>query len=326
MLERTAIAGTVVWLAWGLALAATDWLGARVFPTIEWLTVLGPLVIVPIGLPLADLPRTPAAMPPSIRWGVPLGAIGAAASMALEKGPAAAMLGGAWLAATVLIARRATGRLRARSPRGLAERCIDFARLYLFVGGLMWVVARSGYAPFGLQEPTVTLAATHFCFAGFALLTVTGEVGRLLGAMHGVVSGPTRTAWVMGAWLALLCPPLVAVGIIAWPLLEVLAAVALAVGAAAVGLVMTGAVATRVKPLGAAALLAGAGLALVAAMGIAALYGVGIYRGTAWLDAALMIPLHGVPNAVVFGLGGLLGLRWARRADRAVPSGTEPRK
>ncbi|MFW5876549.1 MAG: YndJ family transporter, partial [Myxococcota bacterium] len=314
------LGGSILWVAWGLGLAATDWMATRVFATIEWLTLLGPLVVVPLGLPLlrAGSGATPVASdedarPPALLVrALPLGAACALASMVVDDGPAATGLAGGWALVTWLVARQGTQRLRSRTPRGLPERCADMASAYLFVGGVTWVVARSGARPFGLTEPIVTLATTHFHFAGFALLAATAEVGRRLGASHGTVAGPVRTAWVIGAWLVLVSPAFVALGITASPPLEVLASCALATGGFIVGLSMAFVVTPRIPRLWPAAFVAAGGLALCVGMGAAAVFAVGQHTGDHGPSTATMVPLHAVPNALFFGLGGLLGLRWAR--------------
>ncbi|MFW6067152.1 MAG: YndJ family transporter [Myxococcota bacterium] len=328
MLTATTIAGLAAWAAWAVGLASGAWMGTRVYPAIEWLTLLGPLAVVPLGLPLLRARGLPDAegdepVDAEVRaWrrvevALPVGVLLALASMVVEKGAIAGALGGGWAVVTWLVARRGWARLRRRTPPGLAERCADAASLYLLGGGVMWAVARSGAWPFGLAEPVVTLAATHFHLAAFALLAATAEVGRALGATHGAARGPTRTAWVVAAWLAMIAPALVAIGITAWPPLETGAAVLLSAAGLVLGLLMATAVAPRVARLWPAALIAMGGLALAVGTAAAALFALGRV-----VPPAAMVPLHGVANGVFFGLGGLAGLRLAR--SRRGGKGTSP--
>lgn len=322
-----AMAGLGVWAAWGGVLITGHWRHAHVFPVIDWLTLLGPLGALPLGLRLARArpletieDAAEARAWRRIAIGAPVAMLLALLSMTLGKGIPAAVLGAGYTVLTWLVARRATARLWAREPRGLAERAVDVASVYLFVGGVMWAVARSGYRPFGLGEPIVTLAATHFHFAGFVLLVVTGEAGRYLGASRGAVRGPIRALYVVGTWLAMVAPAFVAFGIIESPGVEVVASVALASGGLAVAIVVLAAVAPRLRPLLAGSLVSMAALALTIGMIAAGTFAIGNFVGDRWLSIPIMVPLHGVANGVLFGLGALVGLGMARGAPATEPS------
>ena len=94
-----------------------------------------------------------------------------------------------------------------------------------------------------------------------------------------------------------------AAGISASPLVEIIGVavlVAAAIGSAVVQLAIAGAATRRVSTL----LLAGSGMALLWGVSLAAIYGVGEFRGLPWPSIPEMVKLHGAVNALGYGLLG----------------------
>ncbi|MFW6125208.1 MAG: YndJ family transporter [Pirellulales bacterium] len=143
----------------------------------------------------------------------------------------------------------------------------------------------------------------HFHYAGFALPILTGLAGR---ALPGLLARSAAALVITGV-------PLVALGFAFWPLLEWLAAWLLTVGCILAG-VNQFHVAVRSTVWPRQALLAVSAVSLMAGMALAAVYALGEYRGTAWLDIPAMLPFHGVANALGFALLGLCA--WALLPQR----------
>lgn len=108
--------------------------------------------------------------------------------------------------------------------------------------------------------------------------------------------------------------PLVGVGISLSPHIEVAAAMLLASGC----VLLAGrqlAVAIASQNAARLTLLGISSLALISAMGLAAVYAVGEFTGQQWLSIPTMIRTHGAFNALGFATCGLLG--WCSRTRQS---------
>ncbi|MCO5171403.1 MAG: YndJ family protein [Planctomycetes bacterium] len=308
LLRLDAALGGLVWL--GFVLAAEG--GLLAAGRIERLVLLAVLVLVPGFLALLHTPTRDHRTTWSYRWlaraHLPCAAL-AAASFALDPGPAAAALALPWLGFAGLAAIFGLWRLLPRGVRPLEEACLDAALLYLPVGAGWLLLSRGGATPLGFQEPIVLLTAAHFHHAAFVAPSFTGLAGRALARQ-----GPAPAAWRAAAVIVVVGPALVAAGITLSPALEAFGAWLLALGLTALALVTIARLAPRV-PAAAGLLLALACAALVAAMGLAAAYGTGQVLGRAVIDIPTMVLTHANLNALGFGLGGLVA--WSLLRPRA---------
>ncbi|MCB9753317.1 MAG: YndJ family protein [Myxococcales bacterium] len=327
-LRRSAGAGLLLWLLLlaplvpAIAAATIDPL-----PLLPRLVLLGPLVVVPLGLalalgdaltPAAELDRARAAIVATlVRAQLPAAAL-AAVAFHLPTGWLAAGLAAPWLLVAGLIsllgllrfhARRHELRAWAGVRASLDRSAVDIGLVYLAVGGAWLLAANLGMQPLGFHEPLVTLTASHFHFAGFAAPVITGLTGHAL-ARRGAGPG-ARRLFRAAAILVIPGPIIVAIGITASPLVEVISACVLAAALAGVALLLVFALAPATRPRLAGALLAIAGLSVLVTMALACLYAWGEYSGLAHIEIPQMIELHGTSNALGFAALGLLGFSLA---------------
>jgi hypothetical protein len=159
--ERSAAAGFAMWCAWGLGLWAGVWGQDHPLGVIDWLTLLGPACIVPLGLRIArpQIAQAELAGWRRLIWLQPLGMACTGLAFALPRGRWAAAIAAPWMLAAWMIARLGSTRLQSRASTSFHERALDVAFIDLFVGAFMMVISRTGYAAFGLIEPILTLAS-----------------------------------------------------------------------------------------------------------------------------------------------------------------------
>ncbi len=331
-LHRAALLGVALWLL--LLAPLLPAVAARTLdplPLLPRLVLLGPLLAVPLGLARALEDELPLAPPfaPYLQWITPLvrRALLPAAALAvvafhLPPGLAAAGLASPWLIIAGLVSLLGLLRFHARRRElarleTLHRSAVDIGLVYLAVGGAWLFASNLGMRPLGFQEPLITLTASHFHFAGFAAPVITGLVGRELSTLD---AGPRARALYTAAALVIIPGPfIVAVGITASPIVEVISACLLASALAGVALLMVFTVAPRVRPRLAGLLIALAGLSIIVTMALACLYAWGEYSGRAHIEIPRMIELHGTSNAIGFTALGLLGFTLRRPAGRLAP-------
>jgi hypothetical protein len=296
--------GGIIWIA------AALWMRPSPFDP-AWailLLLLAPLVLVPLGLRLANRAPEDASVSFLLRLATTLqlpAAVLLVLAFALPPGEFAASLSLPWLLMTGLVSLAGLLRIRKRGLVPWEELCLDAGLVYLVVGGGWAVLSRWGMRPLEFEAIIVLLTAIHFHYAGFVLPLLTGLAVRNL-----------KDVW--GRWAALGAAagvPLVAVGITATQLgfgtaLESFAAclTALAgIGTAALHLRLS---LDPARPRLARLLWLTASLALGFSMLLAALYGCRFFLPMERLDIPWMRAWHGTANALGFGLGGLLA--WTR--------------
>jgi hypothetical protein len=289
--------GFMVWLA----LWAPVPFAGREPGLIDRLFLLGPLVIVPLGLRLCAA-RDGAVLHRVTTAAQPVCAALVAVSMLTRTGLAAALLAVPWLALGVTCAVIGLGRLLRGGLRHVEEVCLDAALIYLPVGCVWLVTARLGINPLGFSDDIVLLTAVHFHFAGFAALVILGMTGRLAGGV----------LYRAAAWGAITGIPFLALGITFSASLECAAALLLAASLVSAAGITVFVVLPSVAKRSAKVLLAVSAASLAAAMVFAGIYALGKYTGRNWLEIPEMAAVHGVLHALGFGLCGLLGWNLAR--------------
>ena len=226
-----------------------------------------------------------------------------AISLCLTQGSLAGLLAIPWLLVTLLLAWLGLKHGLRCARRSPADFCFAISMIFLSIGGGWALLSRLGVRPLGFSDTIVLLTAIHFHYAGFALPLMAGLAYR------------SRTQHPALPWIVLLIVlgvPLVAVGITASPVIEVVGSCMLASGAVLLACLQIGHAHQRlVEP--ARGLLLVSGMSLILGMVLAVVYAVGEYVGTRLLDIPVMIPLHGAANSIGFSLAGLYGWRVACR-------------
>ncbi len=258
---------------------------------IEEVLLVGPLVVVPLGLGLCPPDRwlLPA------RWIQPAAAFALVAAFLQSPGRWAALLTLPWLAVGAL-AGISGGAAILRKPFGFPRELPRRAALLFLAIGCGWVtISRAGVRPFDFGDTIVLLTGVHFHFAGFSAALITAMIGEDLDRPHG--------AYAYSAAAVTFATPLLAAGITYSPLLELLAAFFLASGLVCLAvLVLAHFGATRI-------LLLVSSVSLIVSMGFAACYAVGEYLERGLFDIPLMTKTHGYLNAFGFALCGTLAFR-----------------
>jgi len=201
----------------------------------------------------------------------------------------------AWTGLAAVVALiRVRALVRSEGARGLlvGELAIVAGLAFPLVGSAWLLADRLALEPLGFSPLIVMLTAVHFHHAGWTLPISAGLLARTS------MPGP----WRWAALLVVVAVPLVAIGITVSPVVELIGSwlTVAAASTVAVGLLLR----ARTLPSIPSLLAAGSGACLLAAMIFAGAYALGEFRGTAWPDIASMIQLHGVVNALGFGLLG----------------------
>ena len=312
---RTALVGLGFWVG-----CAALYITARL-ELIELLLLFGPLAAVPGGLSMVLGRRGEARL-----WGetvvvrlllpaalcvIVSRALGPYLASSLALGlELSAVLTLPWFLVAALLALVGIQRMLRRGPFPIEETTIDVGLLYLPVGGGWLVMSSAGLEPMGFNSTIVLLTAVHFHFAGFSAALIAGLTGRALRTRGPENKGAKRLA--LGAYrfaapIVILGPPLVAVGIMASPVVEVISGVALSLGMLALAFVLV-LIALTGGPLLPRLLLCAAALSLTATMALSMTYAAGEYRGEELVSIATMAATHGVVNVLGFTFCGGLGL------------------
>jgi hypothetical protein len=276
---------------------------------IEWLFLLGPLVIVPLGVEVlarferpADLPR----LNGITRAVQPFAALLVVASFCLPVGIPATALAAPWFVITGLVALHGAIAALRSFPRSLPAICFLIARLSLPVGGAWLLLSRAGLTLMGFAEPIVILTAVHFHLAGFATAAI---VGATLSHLNDARDG--LPAWIrVAAATAVVGPGLLAVGFLVSPAMQFVCATLLATALLVFSPAMVQA-SRNLRQRWARVLLTVAAGVLWFGMALVGVYATGEYLEEYWLLIPQMARWHGSANALGFVLCGLLAWSFA---------------
>ena len=298
---RNAIAGGIVWAALALGSA----LGFFRLGMIEILFLLGPLVVVPLGLELAmRLGHGEQDQPPpryARRIHLPA-ALCVAASFWFPPGTASAILALPWFCFGCFLGFRGLVRFFRGGFKSFQEICVIVSFCYLPIGCAWLIASRYGLNPMGFQEPIVLLTAVHFHFAGFAAPLMTRA------ACDAVREACIRTQklFIVVATGVLAGPGMLAAGFVIGPRLKLAAALLLAASEIGLALFFLAAL-PSVRPRLAQALIALSAASVLFAMVFAGIWAVGEFPLQPFVHLAQMAKFHGTANALGFTLCGLLG-------------------
>ena len=298
--QRSAWLGAFAWIAL---------LGvARIRPipvgVIEQLFLLAPLVIVPLGLRLADMSHRHGHSAGAYAFACrlqPFAAFLLVGSFCLMPGITAALLALPWLLVSGLAGYAGCQRLLRGTYRRVEEACPDVGLLYLTIGAAWLVVSRFGRSFLGFEEPIVLLTAVHFHYTGFAAPIITGAVGRMLSHSNSRAR-PLVRCLAIGV---LAGPPLIAIGFVYSPWIQVVAVLWLSSSLAGVSLCAL-TLLPRMRHGAARGFVIISSFSGLAGMALAACYAVGEFTGHQWLSIPHMARIHGVVNAFGLTLCGLL--------------------
>ena len=306
--------GAAVWAA-TLAASTTTTIDLTIF---QVFLLLGMLVVVPLGLPLAT----------GHRGGVaPWMALGSAtlvlAAAVTPFGPWSTALTAPWLVCTAAIA---VGRLAPRAggrrpawPESLADAAEVAACGWLVVGAVALTLSRAQLTYLGVPPELVELGAVHFSYAGFAAGTIAGQ---LLRRHPSTTSSVAAVATVGGAVV-------VAVGHLTVRPLELVGASSMTIGLATIGIATWSLAPPRSV---ARVLLRIAALSVILPMALALQYAWSLTTGGAHPPLAVIASIHGTLNAFGFSIGGLVAWRLLARPlcadhdDRAEPATGQPNR
>jgi hypothetical protein len=314
-MRRSAIAGGAVWI--GLA-AASRMQGARL-NTIELLFLLGPLVVVPLGLGLSSQFTGEAQIGFPIRIARKLqlpAALCAVASFWLPQGVVATILVLPWLVLGCFVGLEGLMALLRGEFGKLKTACRIVSFLYLPIGCAWLAASRFGLSPMSFQEPIVLLTAVHFHFAGFAAPLLALAAGS---AIEKKTAMPRHIFNVVAAGI-LAGPGLLAAGFVIGPRLKL--AMALLVACSEVGLSLFFlAHARSMRPRLAQVLVTISALSVLFAMVLAGVWAIGEFPLQPFVHLDEMARFHGTANALGFILCGLVGWTLAARPTAAPQQG-----
>lgn len=293
--RNSALVGVLGWTA----VCACAGAGKAPLGVIELLFLFAILVIVPLGWVLGE-GIAPISSPPlrSLAKAQPFAAAAVAASFWISPGSRAGMLALPWALLCLSIAL--VGVLSPRSTRSLADFAVHMGRMDLAVAAVWLLASRLGPYPMIFQEPIVLLTAVHFHYIGFASATILAAAVKA--STQSRIEGPLR--WF--AVLVLFTPFVLAAGFVYSPLLKMFAGFTMVVamsGLAVLQLILAAFVSSRVSR----AYLMVSSATLAAAMGVAAIYGIGDWLHRDWLVIPQVAQTHGIFNVLGFSLCGILG-------------------
>jgi hypothetical protein len=316
-MNRKAIAGGVLWAVL-VAVSQLQW--ARL-NTIELLFLLGPLVVVPLGLELCVRFTHEKEMGLPIRVARKLqlpAVLCAIASFWLPQGIVATILALPWLVFGCFVGLEGLMAFIHGEFRKLKTACLIVSFLYLPIGCAWLVASRLGLSPMGFQEPIVLLTAVHFHFAGFVAPLLALAVGSAVEKKSAALQGIFK---VVAAGV-LAGPGLLAVGFVTGPRLKL--AMALLVACSEVGLSLFFLVAVRaMRPRLAQMFVTISATSILFAMVLACVWAIGEFPLQPFVNLDEMARFHGAANAFGFVLCGLVG--WTFSACHAARLKGAPR-
>ncbi|MEZ4862765.1 MAG: YndJ family protein [Caldilineaceae bacterium] len=299
----SAAIGFGIWLAYTLSSTGARW---NYVTAIECLLLLAILVFTPLALALLSQWQVDAQKEHVelwARWLQPFAALLVVWAFAQPTGALAASLSVPWLLCTALVALSGVKHLvRVGKRLPIHEYTLIAGKLYLPVGAGWLLLSRLGVRPLDFPAVIVLLTAVHFHYTGFALPVITTLTGRFL-QRH--TSVPPFYPWVAGA--VVLAMPIIAVGITGVPWLEMGGVLLLAVGVIGLAALIGLYVLRRLPSKLASVPLLIAMAAMVSAVSLGLLYGIGEWLGWSIMTIPAMVQWHGWLNALGFVACALLG-------------------
>ncbi|QPC46526.1 YndJ family protein [Mangrovibacillus cuniculi] len=199
---------------------------------------------------------------------------------------------GVYLLYTTVTALIGLERLLSRGNRYIEEGIIDWAFIYLPIGG-MWYFAHVGEIQTGFSPIITWMTSIHFHYAAFLLLIFTGLVGRVHKTM----------VYKIAATFIGLAPIWVAIGISVSRLLELFSVMFYLIG---IGFLFTHILKTTFPKKYQKMLVLFSIGSLFFSLSWSLLYAVARVGFGTEISIATMILFHGITNCLCFGLVGIL--------------------
>ncbi|MGB7923232.1 MAG: YndJ family protein [Pyrinomonadaceae bacterium] len=313
--RRSALAGALIWLV-VVVMPPSEMFRVEL---IEKLLLLALLVVVPLGLSLAETARVSherhVALYRVAVFAQPFAAVLALCSFLLPQGVWAALLACPWLGATGAAALSGLARLLSKRAMRAEEMCVDAGLVYVSVGGVWLVISRLGYQPLGFGDTIVLLTAVHFHYTGFAAPLLAGLAGRRALA---VSSNWTRRVFAAASTCIIAGTPLVAAGItLSAPPLGLAGAIVVSTGLWLLAALNLARVVPALLPsTRARLLLVVSSVSSIIAMALACAYAYSLVVKRLIINIPHMAMTHGVMNALGFSLCGLLAWWLAETSER----------
>jgi YndJ-like protein len=316
-MSRSATAGGVVWIG----LAAASRMQWTRLSAIELLFLLGPLVIVPLGLELCvrSVPEKGIWLPirSAHRFQLPA-ALCATSSFWLQQGTGATILVLPWFGFSCFIGFIGLISLIRGEFKKLKAASMIVSFLYLPIGCAWLVASRLGLTPMGFQEPIVLLTAVHFHFAGFAAPLLALAAGSPIEKR----SVALQEIFKVVATGVLAGPGLLAAGFVIGPRLKL--AMALLVACSEIGLAVFFLADIRaMRPRLAQMFVTISAASVLFAMVLAGVWAIGEFPLQPFVHLDEMARFHGTANALGFILCGLVG--WTLAAPHVVRLKGDPK-
>lgn len=320
VLFRIAQASAILWL-----IIASESRHHHSLTLIDLLFLLGPFVIVPLGMYLASLTgaetgiRAHLNVPLKIASWIQLpAAILILISFHYPPGMVATLFVLPWFCFGALLGLCGL-LILVHKPRTLPSLCLAASLVYLPVGCAWLVASRYGLTPMNFQEPIVLLTAVHFHFAGFAAPLLAFAAARHFAQAP---RAATRAIFTIVAIGVICGPGLLAAGFVAGPHTKLVAAFIVALSEISLAIFFLAALRTIASRAAKLLLLVSAASVLFS-MSFAVIWAVGEFPLQPFVHLAEMAKFHGVANALGFTLCGLLGWILALRAtSKDAPRGT----
>ena len=306
-MKRSAVIGGTIWVALAMAFLV----GRTHLTIIELLFLLGPLVVVPIGLELCI--RTTDNAQFNLLWTIARwvelpAALCAVLSFWFPAGISAAAFATPWFCFGCFAGIIAVKNFVWASDRPFPLVCMAVSFPYLAVGCAWLMASRLALTPMGFHEPIVLLTAVHFHFAGFAapLLAMVVESATKNTSFF------LRRLFMIVAAGVLCGPGLLAAGFVIGPRVKLGAALVVACSEAGLSLYFLAGIRHLHSRL-AQALIAMSSASVLIAMVLAALWAIGEFPLQPFVHLNEMARFHGTANGLGFILCGLLGWTLAKR-------------
>lgn len=283
-------------LVWAAIVLATR-LGWFRLGLIEVLFLSAVWVIVPAGILMIPRLKAGGADISRRKWAVFSAAAAATAGFSAEPGRLASALAIPWMVVCALIAWEGARRIARYRLASFSQFCFAAGEGYLLVGGAGLVMSRLGMHPAGFHEPIVLLTAVHFHFAGF----LTGLLAGLAWSQRHSLGESALRILMIGAILG---PGILGLAFLAGPKFNLGGVVMIVVGQCAIAASMARIGFRRLSETKGWLLIVSSG-ALIGGMIFALTWAIGEYPLHSFVNLAEMEQIHGVSNAIGFGLIGL---------------------
>lgn len=296
-------------LLWVYYLFQINW-DNHTIPLIERIVLLAILILTPMALELGklnDRNGTPPRLYRLAQLFQPVAGVLVLVSFLSPQGITGGIYAIPWLMETMLLFVCGFQRLAFRGLRGLQqyyveELCIDFAFMFMLVGGIWLVITRFGIHPLDFTPTITLLTAMHFHYAGFFTLLIVGLVGRMISPTDEAI----RKIYFYSVNTLLLSIPLLAIGITGIPILELISAYTLSISLfIQAGIIVLVAI-PRSRTAGVKLLLGLTALSMLSGLFFACLYAMSEFTGQFYFSIPQMVVTHGMINAVGIAFCGLL--------------------